>query len=236
MSEPNQSNRELLGTYNAKLNKILLNVLVLAVDEIEDLFRIVNQDGKGVISARLQLIALFTLIDILGNYYNEFLGKGSTTHTERFNTFVETFCFSDQNEKFKERKHMKGINANTLRNLRNGLVHFYGIGTQKDIIIISSDLVSSADEKADEIMKGIQRSSISKDPVIVEPSELKDIIKRGASLMAYQFGIDDVEAVSDAYKLGQAQAIDRVWKKIMAEGSLFIKPEELTKQNKERDY
>lgn len=203
--------------YDIKIKKII-NLLIEADDEISDVFRFRNQDQKDIISAKVQLTLVFTFIDILGNYYDAYLGNTNSSHAKRFNNFVEKFCFVNENIYFKNRKHMKNITPEALKNLRNGLVHFYSIGIQKNIMI-ASDTVTD-----DYISETINNYSIDRNPIIIIPSELQLIAQEGAQLFTKNFNIN--EDHTDNEKMEKMYALDRILEKIEGEGSILIRPGE----------
>lgn len=201
--------------YDKKI-KIVMDFLMKASDEISDIFRFKNQNKKDVISAPVQLILIFTFIDIVANYHLAYLGTDDPGPTKKFLDFVEKFCFTNKNIYFKERKHLKNVNASDLKNLRNGLVHFYGIGTQKNIIIASNDLGD------DEILKVVNNNSLDKEPIVVIPMELYLIVQGATELFFENFNITEEHTAQE--KILKMYALDRIIKKIEKEGAVHIMP------------
>lgn len=201
--------------YDKKI-KMVMDFLTKASDEISDIFRFRNQDKKDVISAPVQLILIFTFIDIVANYYHAYLGIDDSGPTKKFYDFVEKFCFTNKNNYFNERKHLKNITAGDLKNLRNGLVHFYGIGTQKNIVIASNDL------KDDEILSVVNNNSLDKEPIVVIPMELYMIVQGATELFFENFSI--IEEHTAQEKISKMYALDRIIEKIEKEGAIHINP------------
>ncbi len=202
--------------YDFKIKKII-KLLEEADDEISDIFRFKNQENKDVISSNVQLILVFTFIDILGNYYDAYVGNKESGATKKFKDFVRDFCLVDENIYFKNRKHMKGITVEALKNLRNGLVHFYGIGFQKNILIASNDLPDEF------ITEAISKHSIDKDPIVVIPSELQMIVQGAAELFIRNFNINEQDSGQE--KMEKMNAVDRILNKIEGEAAVLVKPE-----------
>ena len=201
--------------YDKKI-KIVTDLLTEAIDEISDVFRFKNQDKKDVISARVQLILVFTFIDIVANYYLAYLGTDDHGPTKKFLDFVEKFCFTNKNAYFNERKHLKNVNAIDLKNLRNGLVHFYGIGTQKGIVIASNGLGD------DEILSVVNNNSLDKEPIVVIPMELYLIVQGATELFFENFSIAEEHTTQE--KISKMYALDRIIEKIEKEGAVHIMP------------
>jgi hypothetical protein len=201
--------------YDRKI-KIIMNFLRKADEEISDIFRFQNQDKKDVISASVQLILVFTFIDIVANYYHTYLGTESSSHTKKFYDFIENFCFTEKNTYFNKRKHMKNVTASDLKNLRNGLVHFYGIGTQKNIVLASNGLEDN------EILNILNKNSINKKPIVVIPVELYEIVQGGTELFFENFSITEEHTAQE--KIEKMYAVDRILEKINKEGGIHVVP------------
>lgn len=200
--------------YDINIKKVM-SFLSKADEEISDIFCFQNQDKKDAISASVQLILVFTFIDIVANYYHAYQGIKDSGPTKKFYDFVENFCFTEKNIYFKERKYMKNITVDDLKNLRNGLVHFYGIGTQKNIIIASNGM------KKDEISKAVNEHSINKEPIVVIPMELYTIVQGGTELFFKKFNI--IEEHTAQEKMEKMSAVNRILEKIYKEGgNIFI--------------
>lgn len=206
--------KDFFKIYDLKV-KTIINLLIQADDEITDVFRFRNEKGEEIISPNVQLILVFTFIDILGNYYQSYLGVENIGHTKKFKEFVDKFCFTDENSSFKDRKYMRDINSDDLKNLRNGLVHFYGIGTQKNIIIASNDSTNDA------ISDAINNHSIDKNPIVIVPSELQDIARDAGQLFTKNFNID--YHTTNEEKIEKMSALDRILEKINREGTILLK-------------
>lgn len=205
--------KDFFVVYDKKI-KIVIDFLTKANDEINDIFRFKNQDEKDVISASVQLILIFTFIDIVANYYHAYLGIEDPGPTKKFINFVEKFCFTNKNTYFNERRHMKNVTASDLKNLRNGLVHFYGIGTQKNIIIASNDL------RDDDILSVVSKNSIDKEPIIIIPMELYMIVQGATDLFFENFNI--IEEHTAEEKILKMYALDRIIEKIEKEGAMHV--------------
>lgn len=206
--------KDFFEVYDKKIKKIV-NVLIDADEEISMVFNFRNQEEQDIISANVQLILIFTFIDILGNYYNAYLGEKGSSHTKKFNDFVEKFCLVNENIYFRDRKHMQNITSESLRNLRNGLVHFYGIGIQKNIIIASNTISDN------NIIDIVNKNSLDKNPIIIVPDELQKIIHEGSQLFMKKFNINEQHTPEE--KLEKMDAVDRILKKIAEEGGVLIR-------------
>ena len=104
--------------------------------ELDQLFY-KTEGGREIIPALMQLVGIFTVIDVLGNYWYEYLGKTAST-SKRFDEYLDSFCFTNKNKEFLGRKYLSSITAEKLRLLRNNVVHFNGLGTDASIVVLAN--------------------------------------------------------------------------------------------------
>lgn len=181
-----------------------------------------TEDDKEIIPALMQLVGIFTVIDVLGNYWYEYLGKKAST-SKRFDEYLDSFCFTDKNKEFLGRKYLNSITAEKLRLLRNNVVHFNGLGMDSSIAILSNLSKDNTQAQIDLAVNNLLK--LNKNIVFIQTLELKRIVIEGSILMFERFQTDGVSASSDEEKLLCIKNIERIRYKLDKEGAMGVSPE-----------
>ena len=211
---------KILNEYEEILKEVL-DSLLKSTQELNQLFFKTKQDNE-VISSRMQLIGVFTIIDVLGNYWYEYLGKNGKP-SERFDDFINTFCFIDENNEFSSRKYLQNTTTEELRRLRDSIVHFYGIGKNGRYTIISNPSQTNLQKDIDSSIELFRH--IKKDIVFIQPLEFKKIIIEGSILMLFKIKTDVLEAKSNQEELKVIDSIKRIQHKLREEGASLVSTE-----------
>lgn len=101
------------------------------LDDIGSVF-VHNDSGKELVSSRVQVVIVFTLIDIVASYWFAYHGRTGTP-TQRFTEWMNKYCFIPGNKEFSNSAYTKP-NGERLFELRNSLVHFFGLASKKDAL------------------------------------------------------------------------------------------------------
>lgn len=176
-----------------------------------------DKNGNDFISARVQMIINFSLIDMLANYWYEYRGASGKTN-EKSKIWYETFCASDRNKEFKDL--WKEISSERIYILRNSLVHFFGLGENGDDISVSLCQNNFSEE-----MRKKQESHYflyyGKKTLIIRPRDFSKLVREGAILMLDDWRSIISESQSNLIKArGHIDGIERVWLKIQREGAV----------------
>jgi hypothetical protein len=212
-----------------KICKEVTDSLLKTTTDLNQLFYKTPEDAE-VVPPLMQLIGIFTVIDVLASYWYEYLGK-SGTQSERFDEYVNTFCFTEKNQEFVGRKYLKDCTTEEIRGLRNSIVHFYGLGTNNRFCIIPNLSKLSPQNQIDQIAANF--SKLRKDIVFIfiQPFELKKIVIEGAVVMLQKFQIDAGSSYSEQDKVSRIEAVERINKKLKAEGAVAVSKEMADKMN-----
>lgn len=204
-----------------KYTKIANNVtesLVKTSQDLNTLFYKTPED-KEVIPSLMQMIGVFTVIDVFGSYWFEYLGKHGT-HSERFDEFINKFCFTSDNSEFVERKYLGKITAENLRSLRNSIVHFYGLGKNHGFCIIANPSKTAQVEKIDLAVRGFKK--YKNDLIFIQPIELKKIIIEGGVQMVKHFHMEGASAKSTKEVMSYFHSLGRIYSKLEEEGAMNV--------------
>ncbi len=159
--------------------KQVLTFLTQSTEEINQAFSII--EGKSIINDRPKLILVFTALDIFYTYWQEYLGE-KVSQKVGFPSWIDSFCFVEENNAYQSNQCLKKVTSRQLYELRNSLVHFYGLRRKTDNInlMVISDLkdkkyIDELTQKFDEKTKEVN--------VILQPKFLRDLIWEGGILM-----------------------------------------------------
>lgn len=195
------------------------------LEDIGTIF-VTNDKGKELVSSRVQVIAVFTLADIVASYWFAYHDKTGTP-TERFITWVNSYCLIPENKAFPNSTY-SDISAERLFKLRNSLVHFFGLASGKDEV--HNFAISPNNENWMEVTKKLQKTLEKKGQKIcvIESKKFYNLVLEGAILMLdeWKLVIDEAQD-NEEKKVSHIEGIDRIFQKIETEGALKIqKPEE----------
>ncbi|HVY35976.1 MAG TPA: hypothetical protein VG982_01715 [Candidatus Paceibacterota bacterium] len=198
-----------------KKEKYIVSKLLEMVGEFRQLF--FQNNEKDVVPLRMQLIGGFTIIDVLGSYWFEYLNKTGTPR-ERFFEFTEKFCLTPKNKIYAVSTLIKGATKERLYDLRSSLVHFYGLGKHKDFGIAAN--ISKT--HTSEVIQNMVIEFRKKVPnlIFIQPTELRDIIVEGTSLM-FESMIENINKshTNENTKKAHIEGIERIYNKLFEEGA-----------------
>lgn len=198
----------------------------------EETHRVTAKDSHGndFISARVQMIIAFSLIDVLASYWYEYKGCFGKTN-ERAQAWYKTYCTTNDNEYYKEL--WKELDCENLYKFRNSLVHFFGLGEQDEKLYLSL----CQNNLSEEIRQKWQLDFCQKNKktFIIRPKDFSNMIKEGAILMLNEWKrvIEDAQIDREKEKV-HIEGIERVWKKINKEGAVRVEKGECKKHYEKR--
>ncbi|MEA3464001.1 MAG: hypothetical protein U9R14_02930 [Patescibacteria group bacterium] len=177
-----------------------------------------DSNGNDLISARVQMIIAFSLIDVLANYWYEYRDCSGQTN-ERAKSWYSTYCATDKNEYYKEL--WQELSCNNLYKLRNSLIHFFGLGERCEdtyICLCQNNLPEDKRQKwqKDFLAKG-------RKTFIIRPRDFSNMVREGAILMLKEWtGIVRNAQTDEKTKQEHIEGINRIWKKINKEGAVRV--------------
>lgn len=214
-----EDTKNLLSEHAKKLASIL-EVLPTFTAELHQLFYKTDQDEE-IVPSRMQLIGSFTTIDVLANYWSEYIGI-SGKPSERFHEYLKRFGLVEANKTYANRKYLSNLTTEELYEFRNGLVHFYGLYGNKYGILPNPSKTASQ-EQLDTAYKNFKVLGRSQriEMTFIQPLELKDLIIESAALMLEHFKEREFNPSVDT-RVPHAKGINRIYQKIQKEGASVI--------------
>lgn len=186
----------------------------------EETHCVIAKDSKGndLISARVQMIIAFSLVDVLASYWYEYRSCFGKTN-ERAKFWYSTYCVTDKNKYYKEL--WKELSCDKLYKFRNSLVHFFGLGEQCGDLYISL----CQNNLPEKIRQKWQKDFLEKGQktFIIRPREFSNMVKEGAILMLSEWK-DVIKGAQTDRKKEQEhiEGINRIWEKIKKEGAVKV--------------
>jgi hypothetical protein len=190
-----------------------------AVEDIGTAFR-VNESGKDLVAARVQLITVFTFIDVMASYWFEYLGENGTQQ-QRFNAWMNDYCLTEVNAEYKKEPEFQKLTSTRVYSFRSSMVHFLGLSEYSEGYYILIATNERPEEEIERLKKAIKDKS--RPVIIIKPKKLHNLITDGATLMlhAMQKNINDSK-LDDVKKWAHVHGIDRIFKKTEKEGAVKI--------------
>lgn len=186
-----------------------------------------DANDKDQIPLRIQMIIIFSLIDVLGSYWYEYLGQSGKTN-ERAQAWYEAFCATDRNPHYQGL--WRELTSTRLYAFRNALVHFFGFGEENEGLSI----ILAASNLSEKMRLGMEEDLLVRGhkTIVMRPNNFSDLIKEGAIIMLHEWGSTIQAAQSEPVREAEYIAgIERVWKKVRKEGATGISEKEIPLDN-----
>lgn len=198
--------------------KMVFRFFAETAEEIGSIF-VTNDKKLEVLSPRVQLIAVFTLTDVIASYWFEYLNKTAKT-SERFTEWVDQYCFVDANKEYINSIYTN-VTSVRLYQFRSSLVHFFGLSATPD----DTFAIIPNEDEAKEIMEVYIQSRGNKiKPIhVIDSRVLHSIVTEGAILMLNEWSAIISDARTDEVKKRcHIEAINRIHTKVMLEGAVRV--------------
>lgn len=212
--------KEMLAQYKERDDK----VFQFFGEVLEDIGSVFVRDdtGKELVSSRVQVITVFTFVDIVASYWFAYHNKTGTP-TTRFTEWTREYCFTSRNKEFVG-SAFERLDALRLFELRNSLVHFFGLASSKDsphnFAISPNDdgKWKSVTEKLTKVLK-----KKGQELTVLESKKFYNLALEGSVLMLDEWKMIISEAQNDeSKKMAHIEGIDRIFQRIEAEGALKV--------------
>ena len=218
------NDRKQLGLEHQKKDDVVFKFFFKeAMEDIGSVFAI-DEKKRNYTSERVQLICVFTFVDVVASYWYEYLGK-TGTQQDRFLEWVKRYCLIKENSEYTG-TDFEHLTAENFYAFRSSMVHFFGIAGLDGDYKLSIATNSVPDELVEQWRKVFRdRGS----PVlIIKPKKLYDLVLNGAEAMLNEWKIIINESQNDEVKKWQhIEGIDRIYQKVQLEGAAKVAiPEE----------
>lgn len=211
--------RQQLGREHQKKDDAVIKFFLKeATEDIASVFAM-DSEGRNYTSERVQLICVFTLIDVIANYWYEYLGETGTQQV-RFLQWVKKYCLVDANTEYKG-KDFAYLSAENLYAVRSSMVHFLGIAGLNNEYKLTFATNRMSDDFIEKYKKGFKERGHN--VLVIKPKKLHNLILEGTILMLTDWKKVISEAQSDEEKKWRhIEGIDRIYKKFQLEGSMKV--------------
>jgi hypothetical protein len=211
--------RQRLAREHQQKDDAVFQFFKIATEEINSVFA-VRADGKNYTSERVQLVCIFTLVDIVANYWYEYLGRTNGTPRSRFEEWVNKYCLNDQNPEYVGTDFVY-LTANDIYATRSSLIHFFGMSGLSGRHKLTFATNSISDDFIARYKKKFQERGHS--ILVVKPKKLHNLVLEGTLLMLFDWKQIIAEAQRDEEKKWQhIEGIDRIYQKIQLEGAMKV--------------
>jgi hypothetical protein len=213
-----EKKQKLWAEHPSKDNKVF-RFFNEAVEDIGTAFRI-NESGKDLVAARVQLITVFTFIDVMANYWFEYLGE-NVTQQQRFNEWMNKYCLNEANTEYKKEPEFQKLTSTRAYSFRSSMVHFFGLSEYSENYYILIATNERSEEEIERLKKAIKNKT--RQVIIIKPKKLHNLVTDGATLMLrdMQKNIDDSK-LDENKKWAHVYGIDRIFQKTEKEGAVKI--------------
>ncbi|PIT88787.1 MAG: hypothetical protein COU29_00185 [Candidatus Magasanikbacteria bacterium CG10_big_fil_rev_8_21_14_0_10_36_32] len=166
--------------------KDVIDFLTTASEEIN--YSISKQpNGDPLLPHRARLSLIFTLIDILGLYWDKYCGLNNT-QSIYFKNWVSFFCLTQENAVYDKNKFIKQFNCEDFYKLRCSILHFYGIPRTSEgiqyILLPDFNIIQKMNFKSTpEAFVDVLSSSIKAEHRIVQIELFKQLVWTGSISM-----------------------------------------------------
>jgi len=207
-----------------KKEKVVTKSILEFTKELSNLF---YKTEKGIypVASRMQLIGCFSIIDVLANYWFEYLGRQDGTPALRFNEYVNLFCFTDRNTDHKDSKNLSDLTVSDFYKFRCGLVHFYGLSVKNLVIMPNTDDEFTETDR-EECKKKLKKATDNL--ICIQPLEIKNIIYKSTELMLLVM-IENIEKshTNESFKQKHTEGVNRIYEKMQKEGAILVSIKEM---------
>lgn len=211
----NENNQTMLEKH-AEKDKLVFRFFEDTLADMSSIFA-KDENGLEVVASRVQLISIFTLIDVFASYWYEYHNQNGKP-SERFCQWLSQFCFTEENEEYSDSIYVN-ITPERLYQFRSSLVHFFGLSrTDTDTFGIVPN-----DEEAKKIMESYIKQKKGSVMYMVDSKKLHSLVSEGAVLMLNGWSDVIKEAQQNEHmKMEHIRGIDRIYKKVMLEGAIRV--------------
>jgi len=207
-----------------KKEKAVAKSILEFTNELSNLFY-KTEKGMYPVASRMQLIGCFSIIDVLANYWFEYLGRLDGTASLRFNEYVNLFCFTERNTDYKDSKNLSNLTVDDFYKFRCGLVHFYGLSV-KNLVIMPNTDDKFTEADIEEYKKKLRKATGSL--ICIQPLEIKNLIYKSAELMLLTM-IENIKKsqTDESFKQKHIEGVNRIYEKMQKEGAILVPMKEM---------
>jgi len=207
-----------LGLDHKRQDDAVFKFFKEAMEDIGTVFAM-DTEKRNYTSERVQLVSVFTFLDVVASYWYEYLGK-TGTQKERFLTFTKQYCLTTKNPDYSNGDFVN-LTPENLYAFRSSMVHFFGIaGLDNDYkITVAANRIS--DDLIEKWRQGFRERG--HEVLIIKPKKLYNLILEGTLLILDEWKkiINEAQA-DDNKKWSHIEGINRIYKKIHSEGAVKV--------------
>lgn len=215
--------KQKLGREHKKKDDLVFRFFRESMEDIGSVFAM-DDKKRNYTSERVQLICVFTFVDVIASYWYEYLGR-SGTQRERFLGWVQKYCLTNENLLYAGTDFAQ-LTAGNLYAFRSSMVHFFGIAGLEDDYKLSIATNRISDKLIEKWKQGFRERG--EQVLIIKPKQLHNLMLEGAVKMLDEWKVIIDEAQNNELKKWEyIEGINRIYQKIQLEGALKMNiPEE----------
>jgi hypothetical protein len=189
------------------------------VEQEINVINVKNDKSVDLVPSRIQLIIIFSLVDIMSNYWYEFRGA-SAGNKVKFCEWVNTFCLTKNNKKYIA--YWKKVSAERLYSLRCSVVHFFGISEPSEGIYFAISPNDYPESKRGEFSRKVSKPGNK--TIMLKTKHLHELVREGGILMlaSWMRIIKQASKGDPTRRRAYVTGIDRVWAKYWREGAVHV--------------
>ncbi len=214
---------------HSKKEKEVLAFFRQVMHEINNIL-ITNSEGKDLISPRIQMVSIFSVVDMLASYWFEYKGLQGKTN-ERPMIWYDEFCAREDNSYWRHSWTI--LKSKRLYDFRNSLVHFFGMGsidTELSIVLATNNIT---DLEKNDLESSLRQQGYN--AMVIRPKDFYALVKEGSKIMLHCWMNSIKESSHNpAARTEYISGIQRVWLKIENEGAVAV-PREWRKYSERQD-
>ena len=213
-----EEKRQQLGHAHQKKDDEVFKFFKEAMKDIGSVFTM-DAEKRNYTSERVQLVCVFTFVDVVASYWYEYLNK-TGTQRERFVEWVERYCLTAENQEYSG-TDFEHLTAGNFYAFRSSMVHYFGIAGLEGDYKLSIATNRIDDKLIEKWRQGFREHGTS--VLIIKPKKLYNFVLEGAVVMLGEWKKIIDEAKSNEEKKGQhIEGIDRIYQKIQLEGAAKV--------------
>ncbi|MFA6428028.1 MAG: hypothetical protein WCW02_00590 [Candidatus Buchananbacteria bacterium] len=207
--------KELTQTQFNEIEKHVIEYFNNIWQEINESIEILRKNNYRMVKSEVCLALI--IADAFSRFREIILtGKEEKNNESRFKEWFNDYVFNSSNLIYSKYRNDMKYDSSNIWQLRNSLIHFYGLPTNPTIALGTLDY-----ETAKKFKETVYKSHDGMQVLVVNPLILIKAILHGLLVQLQSF-VDIIKGNDDCKKEAYAKGIVKCYEIIQAEGSVFV--------------